>query len=149
MRIVVDTNLVFSAILNTDSTIGDLLLNSGELFKFYSCNYLRNEIETHRYKLMELAQKTHKELVEIEYLVCSEILFVNEEQIPEKYFKQAVKLVKDVDYKDVAFVALNDYMDSILWTGDKKLIKGLKENGYLSVISTAEMVQLRNRLEKE
>ena len=149
MRIVVDTNLVFSAILNTDSTIGDLLLNSNELFKFYTCNYLRNEIETHRNKLLELTKKSQKEIIEIEYLVCNEILFVNEEQIPDKHFKQAVKLVEDIDFKDVAFVALNDYMDSILWTGDKKLIKGLKEKGYLSVISTAEMVELRKKLEKE
>ncbi len=32
MKIVVDTNLVFSAILNTQSNIGALILNSNNLF---------------------------------------------------------------------------------------------------------------------
>jgi len=34
-RFVVDTNIVFSGILNTNSSIGDLLLNSEPFLKFY------------------------------------------------------------------------------------------------------------------
>ncbi|MQY80111.1 MAG: hypothetical protein GH151_13115 [Bacteroidetes bacterium] len=40
MRIVVDTNIVFSAIINTHGKIGDLLMNSDNVFDFYSCNFL-------------------------------------------------------------------------------------------------------------
>ncbi len=36
--------------------------------------------------------------------------------------------------------------ESILWTGDKALIKGIKLTGYDKVITTTEMVKLRNRL---
>jgi predicted nucleic acid-binding protein len=63
MRIIVDTNLVFSAILNTKSTIGDLLLNSGHTFDFYSCYYLWTEINIHRDKLQKISKMTEKELV--------------------------------------------------------------------------------------
>ena len=40
MKIVVDTNIFFSAILNTNGKIGDLLLNSDDVFQFYSHNKL-------------------------------------------------------------------------------------------------------------
>lgn len=41
MIIVVDTNIVFRALLNTQSVIGDLLLNFGNAFDFRSSNFLR------------------------------------------------------------------------------------------------------------
>lgn len=38
MKVVVDTNIVFSSILNSDSKIGDLLLNSGNYIDFYTAD---------------------------------------------------------------------------------------------------------------
>ena len=37
MKVIVDTNVVFSALVNTQSRLADLLLNSGETFTFHSC----------------------------------------------------------------------------------------------------------------
>ncbi len=62
MNIVVDTNIVFSAILNTDSKIGDLIMNSNELFEFETVTYLREEIDNHRGKLIEISGLTEKQL---------------------------------------------------------------------------------------
>jgi len=40
MKIIVDTNIVFSAILNSNSRIGKILLNSKEHFQFFpAINY--------------------------------------------------------------------------------------------------------------
>jgi hypothetical protein len=36
MKIVVDSNIVFSAILNTQSNIGQLILNSSKYFNFFN-----------------------------------------------------------------------------------------------------------------
>jgi len=47
VKIVVDTNIIFSALLNTNNTIGEILINSGNAFEFYSCNYMRYEIQKH------------------------------------------------------------------------------------------------------
>ncbi len=41
MKIVVDTNIAFSAILNRETKIGDLLMNSEGLLEFHACQYLR------------------------------------------------------------------------------------------------------------
>ncbi len=45
MIIIVDSNIAFSAILNTQSIIGDLILNSNNIFQFRSCHFLLSEIE--------------------------------------------------------------------------------------------------------
>ena len=50
---------------------------------------------------------------------------------------------------DIAFVALNEYQESTLWTGDKALPIGLKKKGYDRVISTEDMIKLRKTLEKK
>jgi predicted nucleic acid-binding protein len=53
MKVIVDTNIIFSALVNSNSQIGDLLFNSGSLFSFYSCAYMRHEIEKHWEKLLK------------------------------------------------------------------------------------------------
>lgn len=47
MKIVVDTNIIFSALLNSNGTIGDLIFNSDKTFELYSCSYMRYEILKH------------------------------------------------------------------------------------------------------
>lgn len=53
-------------------------------------------------------------------------------------------LVKDIDKKDMLFVALSIQMDLKLWTGDKKLIQGLRAKGYKNVIETKELLDISN-----
>ena len=69
MRIIVDTNIVFSAILNSSSKIGKILLHSKGHFQFYSCDYLRIEINRHRNRLLKLTKLSEDELAELESLV--------------------------------------------------------------------------------
>lgn len=146
MIIVVDTNIVFSAILNTNSTIGDLILNSRSIFQFQSCNFLLREIDNHWEKLKRISKLNTSDLSESRYLILKNIFFISEQQIPVQYRLKAYKLVEDVDIKDVAFVALNEFQKSFLWTGDKVLIKGLKDKGYKNVITTRELIKLKEFL---
>jgi predicted nucleic acid-binding protein len=48
MRVVVDTNIVFSIILNTSSKLSRIILQPGSLFNFYSTEQLLREIEEHK-----------------------------------------------------------------------------------------------------
>ncbi len=43
---------------------------------------------------------------------------------------------------DIAFVALSEYIDARLWTGDKRLLEGMKGKGSQHGISTDELYQL-------
>ncbi len=88
-KIVVDTNIVFSALLNTESNIGDLIMNSDEVFNFYSAQYLRQEIENHKDKLIEISNLNEQELEESKFQVFNKIHFLAEEQIPFKVWHQS------------------------------------------------------------
>jgi predicted nucleic acid-binding protein len=35
-KIIIDTNIIFSCLLNSQGTIGDLIFNSDDVFVFYS-----------------------------------------------------------------------------------------------------------------
>jgi predicted nucleic acid-binding protein len=58
MKIVVDTNIVFSAILNTQSRIGQILINGSEYFDYYSVGFLKQEIIKHKFKILKITGYT-------------------------------------------------------------------------------------------
>ncbi|MFA6402913.1 MAG: PIN domain-containing protein [Salinivirgaceae bacterium] len=147
MTIIVDTNIAFSAILNTKSIIGDLIINSNNIFQFQSCHFLWQEIDKHWSKLKKISRLEESDLLESQRIVYKNISFIDEGQIPKLYRLQAYELVKAIDLNDLVFVALREYQKAILWTGDKALISGLKSSGYNRVITTDEMINLRKRLE--
>ena len=62
MKFVVDTNIVFSAILNSEGKIGDLIMNSQEVFEFYTCDTLRAELSKHRHKLRNISLLSEEQL---------------------------------------------------------------------------------------
>ena len=78
MKIIVDTNIIFSALLNSSSRIAKILLNSRGHFQFFTCNYLRTEIQRHRNKLLKLTRLSEAKLLELEELVMLNITFIDE-----------------------------------------------------------------------
>jgi predicted nucleic acid-binding protein len=143
MKVIVDTNIIFSALLNTNGTIGDLIFNSDEVFEFYSCHYMQYEIEKHWHRLKKISKLSDEQLTEAYMKILSKIQMINEELIPEKTWLFAEALVKDIDIDDVDFIALTKHIKGYLWTGDKELYNGLKKKKYTKVYNTSEMMQLR------
>jgi predicted nucleic acid-binding protein len=97
VKIIVDANIVFSGILKSDGKIGDLLINSGNRFKFISPDFLRIEIRRHHDKLIKISKLTLEQLLESEYQVCKSISFISDEQISSSNWDFAENLVFDVD----------------------------------------------------
>lgn len=142
MKIVVDTNIVFSAILNTNSRIAQILIYENPKFEFFSCNYLQNEISRHRDKLLKLTRLTPNELRELENYITHNITFINENLLPIELVEETQIQLKNIDPFDVPFVALAKHFNAKLWTGDKKLYNPLKEQNFQNIISTPEMAIL-------
>ncbi len=144
MKIVVDTNIIFSALLNSNGTIGDLLFNSGRQFEFYSCSYMRQEIQTH-WERMKKISKLSEEQLQISYTqVLSKLKFINEGIIPLEIWLASENLVKDIDLDDTDFVALTSFLRARLWTGDKVLYNGLKKLNFKKVVNPSELLALRS-----
>ena len=143
MKIVVDANITFSAILNSNGKIGDLLLNSKGLFSFIAPDFLRTEIYQHRKKLLKLSGLTAGNLYEAEFQIFKSISFISEKQISENNWIFASNLVADIDAKDIVYVAFAKQFCCKLWTGDKKLINGLVKKGYDNIVNTNDLYLLR------
>ncbi len=146
MKVVVDSNIVFSAMLNKESNIGDIILNSQGVFNFYSCDYLRGEITEHKDKIIKIAGYTEREYNEVQYLVYKQIDFFSESAIPFDFWQKAANFVRDTDMDDISFVALSLFLDIKLWTGDKILTAGLVKKGFQNIITTQEILQIRRDL---
>jgi predicted nucleic acid-binding protein len=148
MKIVVDTNIVFSTLLNSNSNIGDLLFNSGEIFEFYTCNYMRYEIQKHWERLKKISKLSDEQL-QISYTqVLVKLKFINEEIIPAETWLASEQLTKGIDIDDTDFVALTTFLRATLWTGDKPLYKGLKKLNFKKIVNTAELLALRETRDK-
>lgn len=142
MKIIVDSNIVFSAILNTQSNIGQILTIGSKYFDFYSINLLIKEIKNHKSKIQKITGYNNKVFDYSLEMITSKIRFVDDFLISDEHIIKAINLTKDVDPDDALFVALANYLKSKLWTGDKKLEYSLKEKGFNQIINTAQMYQI-------
>ena len=145
MRVVVDTNIVFSAMLNPSATIGQIIIygQRHQQFEFFAPNLLKEEIKRHRGRLIQASKaidETTFEDIRDEMFSC--IQFISEEQIPYEFWNNAIPFVRDVDMDDIAFVALAEYLDGRLWTRDKKLLSGLEKRGFPNIITTEEIANM-------
>jgi len=145
MRVVVDTNVAFSAILNTNSKIARILLQPRSRFNFYSTEQLLLEIEEHKDKIKALSDYTEHDLNRVIKLITGRIRFINIRLIPKGSYMFAESISQDVDIDDTEFVALTEHIAGKLWSGDKELQKGLLQKGWDKFISTDELYKLSVR----
>jgi len=136
VNLVVDTNIVFSAIISDKGKIGELLLNKPLDLHFSSPTYLLTELDNHTGRILAITGYSPEEYQQIKYLVTKHINFIDPDRISRENWGISNQLLKDIDENDASFLALNMELDSLLWTGDKKLIKGLESKNYTKLITT-------------
>jgi predicted nucleic acid-binding protein len=96
-EIKVDANIVFSALLNTNGKIGDLLINSNKYFTFIAPDFLRIGIKNHYSKIVKVSGLSLKQVQEAEFQIYKDVRFISEEQIQSSTWIEAEKLVFNVD----------------------------------------------------
>jgi predicted nucleic acid-binding protein len=140
LKIVVDTNILFSALLSKKGKIRDIIMRGN--FVFFSCNFAIAELISLSEKLIKNLRINKKEWQLFVYQVVKNVNFVSEHFLSQKSLNTAVKLCKDIDIKDTPFVALSLDLEGCLWTGDKELVNGLKRKGFDKVLMTDDLVKL-------
>lgn len=148
MKIIVDTNVVFSAILSPSGKIGQILIYGRKQFEFYAPNLVKVEVKRHRDKIIQLGELTDTDFEDTRDDIFDCLNFISEEQIPYEYWEEAIPIVRDTDMDDIAFVVLSEYLDAQLWTGDKKLLKGLSNMGFTKGVTTDEIYNMLQSTEK-
>jgi predicted nucleic acid-binding protein len=141
MRIVIDTNIAFSAILNTNSKIARILLQPKSRFNFYSTEQLLNEIEEHQSKIKQLSDYSDQELNRVIKLITNRIRIINIRLVSKESYKRAEALTVNVDIDDTEFVALTEHIRGKFWSGDRELQRGLMKKGWNKFITTDELYE--------
>lgn len=148
MRIVIDTNIVFSAILNTNSKIARIILQPRSRLNFNSTEQLKREIEDHKTKFQALTDYSDTELDRVISFITSRIRFINLKLIAKEAYRTAEALTQYVDIDDTEFVALTEHLRGKLWSGDKELQSGLSKKGWKKFITTNELIEIPQKVRK-
>ena len=127
--VVIDTNILFSALRAKDSLTRKRLLTSPENI-FYTPNFLITELFAHRDRILKKSNAREEEVYEFLSKVLHKIHFVNEEAISIGNYIQAYRLCQEVDESDSPFVALALELDAQLWTRDQPLMNTLIRKGF-------------------
>lgn len=117
--VVVDTNILLSALLNPNGKEADLLFNAAAHgVRLFSCHFLHIEVLKHKSKILKLSGLTESDYLELLHLLARRIEFIDEGQVPAATLDMALALTMDVDRKDAPFVALALHLGGIVWTGE-------------------------------
>jgi len=139
MRLVVDTNIVISCMTKLDGRTAELYLNPPEERSYHAPEGLIAELSLHRDKIMKLTGATPDQHAEVSEMLLSILTIIPNSAISSKHWEQAFDLVKDIDENDDQFVALALHLNCPLWTGDKKLVNGLRRKGSKLLITSEEL----------
>lgn len=128
-RIVVDTNVIFSALISGEESAfaGTLLRSQNE---FFACEITLVEIFKHKEKILEFSRISDDDLARLYHSLLKRINLHKETLISPENRKTAYNLCRDIDETDTPHVALALELDAFLWTGDKRLKEGLEEKGF-------------------
>ncbi|MDX2129651.1 MAG: PIN domain-containing protein [Chloroherpetonaceae bacterium] len=128
MTVIVDTNILFSALLKEKSRLRDAFFEKG--ISFYAPNYLFIELFRYKEKILKFGKLSDTDFYDAFNGLIEKIQFVQIELISTENRQKAYDLCREADVKDTLFVALTLELNGILWTGDKKLKKHLSEKGF-------------------
>lgn len=128
MKVVVDTNILFSSLLGEASRLRDILIESE--YEFYAPNYLFVELFRYKDKIKQIGKLQEDDLLIYLQMMLEKIHFIQLNLISDENRQIAYDLCKEVDIKDTVFVALCLELDAQLWTGDKKLKNHLLQKGF-------------------
>jgi len=129
MKLVVDANVLFSALIKEGKTRELLLMPSLNLF---TPQFILEEFEKYKQEILKKTKREEEEFIEIFNLFSKIINIVPEEDFIE-YINEAEEITPDPN--DVMYFALALKLGCSIWSNDKKL----KIQDKIKVYSTEEL----------
>ncbi len=131
VKVVVDTNVIITALISGDSSLLTKLLDSK--ISLVSPKFIITELFKHAPRIFSQSNLPKDSVLRLLSLLIDRIYLFNEKQISIGNWVEANRLCRDVDVKDMSFVALALENEAYLWTNDKKLKLGLKRMGFFKI----------------
>ena len=136
--IVIDTNLIFAFLHRNQANSAKFFFMTDD-YVFCTPNTFVVEAIVHKDSIVKKTKMPLEGLYKALGLFCEKISFINESTISVKNFIDAYHLCKDVDDKDIPFVALSLELDAPLWTRDGILKTHLISKGFTNFFDESSL----------
>jgi len=137
--VVVDTNIIFSALLSADSRFREIMFTSAR--RFVICETTIIELFRLKDKLLALRPNRSQEvLLSMLHAILRRVELLREDSVDKATWDAAAELCSTVDVDDTPQVALTLAADGLLWTGDGKLRRALEKKGFTRFFTPAPRV---------
>jgi len=135
MKIIIDTNIFFSALIKYSIT-RKIILEYDDFFLFPE--YVFEEMQKHIDFLIEKSKMPKKDFELLIKILLHKVKIVPNKKL-EIFKNKAFEIVKDIDINAVIFTACAlAYKNSVLWSDDKKL----KNQEKVKVLNTKEIYKI-------
>ncbi|KKL48908.1 hypothetical protein LCGC14_2320820 [marine sediment metagenome] len=137
MKLIIDTNIIFSGLIK-DSITRKILLSPN--FEFYTPDFYNIELNKYKTYILTKFNGTDKDLDVLIELLHDKIVIVVEKEYSDK-MEIAEKIIGKIDPKDVPFIALALSIENNgIWTRDDHFNKQYK----VKIYSTVDLISIYN-----
>jgi len=133
MKIVVDTNRIFAAIIKNG--ISRRMITHGDA-EFITVGFSKKEVENHKAEILKKAKISDLGL-DIILKRISRKLVILDDLIIKSYLSQAEEIMMEIDKDDVVFIAAALATKAVIWSDDAHFKKQKKAK----VVTTKELIE--------
>ena len=133
MELIIDANILMSALIATKGTTYDIIFNNR--IKLFSVDKLLKELEKHKSEILDKSGLSEYDFDIFVSLISAEIEFIPYSEI-YKFIPEAEKITPDPN--DTEYFALALKLNCSIWSNDKRL----KKQDKVRVYSTKELVKI-------
>ena len=140
MNIVIDTNILMSALIKPDGVIFDLIcMLHHKHHLLYISDYSLVELSNHHNRIFKASALDIDDFNKNKVFLFKKIIIISSDFISDWDLTEASALTRRIDKYDIVFVATALFVKGHLWTGDKPLYNGLKEKDFDNVLNSNEI----------
>ena len=129
-RVVVDSNVLFSALLKPQSRFAQTLLSLR--YEFHIADLVLVELFKHEERILAGSRLSQDRLTAVFQSYIHRLHVYNINLLPPEHRREALRLCYGVDETDAPHVAVALTLGAPLWTGDRVLRRGLEQRGFTS-----------------
>lgn len=136
MNVVIDSNILFSALIKRSKTRRIILEYEGH---FLFPSYIYYEVEKHKDEIIEKSGMKRADFDKLFGLLMKKVFVVPNDSI-KPFRERAYRIAKNIDTDDAPFIACALAYEGVLWSDDKKL----QNQSEVKVLNTQEFIKYLN-----
>lgn len=142
MTIIVDASIIISVLINPAGKEAAFIFDYADKVDFIAPDLIYKEVASKKNKIIAGSHLNESSLEQSLLLIYTTFSVISVEKYQPDILKVAEQLTYSIDKKDTQYIALTILMEGLFWTGDLKLLRGLKRKGFNQIITTADFERI-------